>query len=124
MLSREGAAYALDVHVAADFSAFAVADRNITLDLGGHTVTYDNLPRPVFVNNDFSAGMAGWSAGGNPPAVVDARHGFGQAKMAEYTDQGSGEVIAKLAMPARAMRERSAFTATWAASTSSAGTAM
>lgn len=55
-LSSPDTTYVLQDDIVADKSCFAITAKNVTLDLNGHTVTYDNAAPIVLVNGDFENG--------------------------------------------------------------------
>ena len=72
VLDITGATYVLTQDVTAEHSAFMIKGDDITLDLGGHTVTYGTA-----VGVDRSSGVFLRPAGGEEPFKGVAREGFG-----------------------------------------------
>lgn len=57
-LNQTGATYVLQNDVASDGTCFYVTQSNITLDLNGHTVTYDNMAPVLIPNGSFETDLA------------------------------------------------------------------
>ena len=55
-LDKAGETYVLQNDVSSTGSCFAILNNNITLDLNGHTVTYDNQTPPIVPNGSFESG--------------------------------------------------------------------
>lgn len=66
-LDQAGASYKLDVDVTTPGTAFAVIANDVTFDLNGHTITYDDSPAIVVPNNSFESD-AGWDFSAAPGA--------------------------------------------------------
>ncbi|MDB4534155.1 DUF4347 domain-containing protein [Vicingaceae bacterium] len=72
-LDQQGETYILQTDVNTDGTAFAIIANDVTLDLNGHTVTYDDAtPIPVF-NGSFESGSGnaadGWDFSGASNAI-------------------------------------------------------
>lgn len=72
VLDTPGATYVLTKDVTAEYSAFMIKGDDITLDLGGHTVTYGTA-----VGVDRSSGVFLRPAGGEEPFKGVPKDGFG-----------------------------------------------
>jgi hypothetical protein len=74
-LDQAATQYVLDTDVQADGTAFVIAAPGVTLDLNGHTVTYNNATGPVVTNPDFdvdpigSTTVTGWDTSGAAAAT-------------------------------------------------------
>jgi hypothetical protein len=55
-LNQANTDYVLQNDVVSDGSCFAIAGQNISLDLNGHTITYDNMAPIAVPNGDFEEG--------------------------------------------------------------------
>ncbi len=74
-LTQANTVYQLTSDVTATGTAFLVLDQNITFDLNGHTITYDNNTAPGVPNGGFETGTPGsappnWDVSGAPGAVI------------------------------------------------------
>ncbi|NLF26213.1 MAG: hypothetical protein GX589_11235 [Deltaproteobacteria bacterium] len=73
-LDQAGATYMLDTDVSTPGSAFAVIAPNISFDLNGHTITYDNSPFITVPNSSFEEGsgrnLPNWDLSQAPSADV------------------------------------------------------
>jgi len=70
-LATAGAMYQLMVDVTTPGLAFILDGNNITFDLGGHAITYDDAPPMVVANGGFEAGdLSGWDVSRAPDARV------------------------------------------------------
>jgi len=71
-LTEDGTLYVLDENMRSPGTAFVVAAAGVTLDLGGHTVVYDDRPPLSIANGDFEEGddkaVPGWNLSGAPTA--------------------------------------------------------
>jgi hypothetical protein len=96
-LDQAGKAYVLQTDVMADGTAFAIIASNVTFDLNGHTITYDNSAPITIFNASFESGTgttaAGWNFSGAPSA---SRH-FGNWLHNEVYD---GSYSLKFTLPA------------------------
>jgi len=99
-----GSTYVLQSDVTTPGTAFGVAGANTTLDLNGHTVTYDDAVPIDVINGGFEAGdLTGWDVSAAPGAsVVPARLGFWGRWMARVTGITSTQTIrsSPVAIPA------------------------
>ena len=71
-LKTANTTYRLTSNISAPGSAFALAAKDVTLDLNGKTVTYDAAPNPVVPNADFEEGgttPSGWVQTGPATAM-------------------------------------------------------
>ncbi len=69
-LTQASTTYVLQNDVASDGTCFFVAANDVTLDLNGHTVTYDNAVPIHLANGTFeSADMSNWNLTGAPAAA-------------------------------------------------------
>jgi len=97
VLDTPGATYVLTKDVAAEHSAFMIKGDDITLDLGGHTVTYGTA-----VGVDRSSGVFLRPAGGEEPFKGVPREGFGGGNRFTLRNgriiQGPQPTAAKLTM--------------------------
>ncbi|KKP67573.1 MAG: periplasmic copper-binding protein [Candidatus Moranbacteria bacterium GW2011_GWE1_35_17] len=65
--------YVLQNDVTSNATCFAIGANDVTLDLGGHTVTYDNTPPISVVNGSFeSSDMSSWDLSGASMTVRSA----------------------------------------------------
>jgi hypothetical protein len=64
LLDQAGTTYVLQSNVNVPGAAFVIKAPNITLDLNGKTITYDNAPGILIANGDFENGATEWSLGG------------------------------------------------------------
>lgn len=75
-LNSADTTYVLQNDIVADKSCFAITAKNVTLDLNGHTITYDNAAPIVLANGDFENGAAGipddWDMSEAPNVVRNA----------------------------------------------------
>lgn len=55
-LDQPDETYILQTDVTTAGTAFVIIAQNVTFDLNGHTITYDNTVRPVIANHSFEAG--------------------------------------------------------------------
>lgn len=69
LLTQSGT-YTLATDVAALDTAFVDAAAGVTLDLAGHTITYEMRALPPLANGDFSNGLTGWDVSGAPGAIA------------------------------------------------------
>jgi hypothetical protein len=69
-LDQAGKTYVLQQDVTTKGTAFAIIASDVTFDLNGHTVTYDNAPPVVIPNGSFEAGQTGWNFTNAPNAEV------------------------------------------------------
>jgi len=80
LLNQAGATYQLQTDVTANGTAFIVLNKNITLDLNGHTVTYGNsAPVPVTnggVEQGSGTTVPGWDISQAPAAAVAANTNY------------------------------------------------
>ncbi len=71
ILNQAGATYQLQTNLTTSGTAFRITQNNITLDLGGHTVTYDNANPITVTNAGFETGnTSGWNMSQAPGATV------------------------------------------------------
>jgi hypothetical protein len=81
-LTQAGATYVLQTDIATPGTAFVVAAPNVTLDLNGHTVTYDhsqplNVPNGGFEQGTSPTDIPGWDVSRAPGALrLPARTGM------------------------------------------------
>ena len=73
-LDQAGATYQLQTDVTVDGTAFIVLNHNITFDLNGHTITYDNSQPITVTNGGFESGTSptdipGWDVTQAPAAM-------------------------------------------------------
>ena len=59
LLDQNGATYQLQTDVTTSGTAFVISGRNVTFDLNGHTVTYDDAAPIAVPNGDFEADPIG-----------------------------------------------------------------
>ena len=77
LLNQAGATYQLQTDVTTSGTAFVIGGSNITFDLNGHTITYDNAPPITVPNGDFEADpvgsstITGWNTSGSPNSTFD-----------------------------------------------------
>lgn len=72
-LSQPATRYVLQNDVVSDGTCFFVNANDVTLDLNGHTVTYDNAAPIAVQNGSFeSVDFTGWDKTGAPAAVIAA----------------------------------------------------
>ena len=72
-LMQAGATYQLQTDVTVTGTAFIVLNKNMTLDLNGHTITYDNSVPITVTNGGFETGdTTGWNVSQAPGAYVTA----------------------------------------------------
>lgn len=97
VLDIPGATYVLTKDVIAEYTAFMIKGNDITLDLGGHTVTYGTA-----IGVDRSSGVFLRPAGGEKPFKGVPREGFGGGNRFTLRNgriiQGTQPVAAKLTM--------------------------
>lgn len=67
-LSQANSTYVLQNDVSSEGTCFFITAENITLDLNGHTVTYDNAASTAIVNGDFET-TEGWDLSSAPNAA-------------------------------------------------------
>jgi hypothetical protein len=70
-LTQANSTYVLQNDVYSDGSCFFITAGNVTLDLNGHVVTYDNATPVSVTNGDFEAG-SGWDLSAAPNAAIAA----------------------------------------------------
>jgi Bacterial Ig-like domain len=72
-LNQQGMTYRLQTDVSSSGTAFAIVADNVTLDLNGHTVTYNNSAPIVIPNASFESGSGnsatGWNFSNAPNAT-------------------------------------------------------
>jgi hypothetical protein len=72
-LDQQGKTYVLQTDVTTAGTAFAIIASNVTLDLNGHTITYDNATPITIPNGSFEVGAGavadGWNFAGAPNAT-------------------------------------------------------
>jgi hypothetical protein len=97
--------YVLDTDVQADGTAFAIAAAGVTLDLNGHTVTYNNAAAPVVTNPDFeidpigSTTVTGWDTSGaaaaTPTVAANTNYLFGNQvlRLSNFTSASGPQSI-------------------------------
>ena len=78
VLNQAGATYQLQTDVTTNGTAFVVLNKNITLDLNGHTVTYGNSAPVTVTNGGFETGsgtsVPGWNITQGPGRGAGAQH--------------------------------------------------
>jgi hypothetical protein len=107
LLDRPNTVYVLGADITTAGTAFVVAAPNVTLDLGGHTVTYGDQAAPVVRNGGFEEGtgptdIPGWDTSGAPGACREsARTGMWGKWMLHIPDVTSTRQIvsAPVAIP-------------------------
>jgi hypothetical protein len=113
VLTKPDTQYILETDVDVSGTAFVIGAPNVTLDLNGHTVTYDDLPQPQVTNGGFEqAGsqLPGWDLSRAPTASrVPAVQGMYGQWMLELDNLTSTQTILSdpVAIP-QANREYSA----------------
>jgi hypothetical protein len=76
VLDEPGTRYLLEIDVRAEGTAFVMAGPRQTLDLNGHTVTFNDAPPIAVPNGDFEDGVVGatsvrgWDLAGAPAATL------------------------------------------------------
>lgn len=68
-LNQANATYVLQNDVSSEGSCFFITNANITLDLNGHKVTYDNAMPVTVTNGDFET-TGGWDLSAGPNAAI------------------------------------------------------
>ena len=72
-LDQQGKTYVLQTDVTSDGTAFAIIAKDVTFDLNGHTITYDNAAPITIPNGSFEAGngavASGWDFSTAPSAT-------------------------------------------------------
>lgn len=58
-LNQQGKTYVLDTDVTTDGTAFAIIAKDVTFDLNGHTITYNNAAPITIPNGSFETGKEG-----------------------------------------------------------------
>ncbi|WP_165250234.1 PKD domain-containing protein [Paludisphaera soli] len=80
ILNQAGAVYSLMTDVTTSGTAFVVLNKDVTLDLNGHTVTYGNSQPIVVANGGFEQGsgasVPGWNLSQAPRAAVAANSNY------------------------------------------------
>lgn len=95
-LDQQGKTYVLQQDVTTSGTAFAIIAKDVTFDLNGHTITYDNAPRIVMPNGSFEVGTGGIASGWNfSRAPSAARHQGLWLKNETY----EGDYSLKFALP-------------------------
>jgi hypothetical protein len=94
-LTSSDSTYILDTDVTTNGSAFVFAGKNITLDLAGHTITYNNGTPVAVANGGFETGTgANWDLSHSPHAsiVANTNQLYGN-KVLDYSDVFDSEYI-------------------------------
>lgn len=95
-LTEADTTYVLQTDVSTDGTAFAIVANNVTFDLNGHTVTYDNAqPIPV-ANGSFEDGTGTNASGWDFSAAPDAERYQGEYITSEVYD---GDYSLKFSVP-------------------------
>lgn len=80
LLDQPGITYTLAADLRTKGTAFVVTAAHVTLDLGGHTVTYDDSPPPSVTNGSFESGTGreapGWDTSGATAASLAANSNY------------------------------------------------
>lgn len=69
-LDQAGTTYILGTDITTEGSAIGIIADNVTFDLNGHTITYDNAAPVAVQNGSFENGQTGWDFSQAPNAVV------------------------------------------------------
>jgi hypothetical protein len=103
LLDRPGATYVLETDVATSGTAFVIAAGDVTLDLNGHTITYNNAPPIVVPNGGFeadpvgSAVVTGWELSGAPRSRIEVAQNdvflFGSRVLRWTVSDGAGPQV-------------------------------
>ncbi len=104
-LDQAATRYVLETNVQADGTAFVVTAAGVTLDLNGHTVTYNNAAGPVVTNPDFeidpigATTVTGWDTSGaaatTPTIAANTDYLFGNQvlRLSDFTSASGPQSI-------------------------------
>ena len=96
-MNQQGKTYILQTDVTTDGTAFAIIASDVTFDLNGHTITYDNAAPIVVPNGSFETGIGAAAAGWNFSNAPNATRHQGDWLRNEIYD---GEHSLKFSLPA------------------------
>ncbi len=96
-LNQAGTTYRLQTDVTTDGTAFAIIAPDITFDLNGHTISYDNAPPVAIANHSFEQGAGGLATSWNFSTAPNAERYQGIWKRNEVYD---GAHSLRFAVPA------------------------
>jgi hypothetical protein len=120
-LDKRDTSYILDTNVATKTTAFVLTADNITFDLNGHTITYDNAPAIVVPNGSFEQGSGNLAAGWDTSNAPNAFRFRGQYLLNQVYE---GDYCLRFTVPARDQFVTSTFTLTLEAKTAYSLSAM